>query len=426
MNILLKNIKAIIKKEEGYAVENTDIYISEHEIVSVGEAVDGFMADKIIDGEGKLAIPGFINAHTHAYMSLFRNCADDLEFDDWLFGTILPMEDKLTGEDAYWGTLLSCIEMIKTGTTSFIDMHLFPHDVAQAVADIKMRAVLTRGLVGEDDDEGGIERIKQAVADIEEFKDSRLIKFMLAPHAPYTCNDGYLKICAKAAKELGVGINTHLAESENEMKTIKERYGCSPIELMERTGIFENKTVAAHCVNLSDYDIELLKKYDVTVATNPVSNMKLGNGFAPVEKLLEKGVNVALGTDSSASNNNLNMISEMNTLTLIHKGTAKNAQTVSAKEGFEIATVNGAKAIGEKVGLIEKGYLADIAIMNLDYPWLKPESDLIAALAYSATGAEFETVIIDGEIVMEDRKILFADEKEVYEKCTEIIKRVKN
>ena len=426
MNILIKNIKAVLLKEDTYKVEKTDIYVSGHEIVSVGEVVEGFSADKVIDGEGKLAIPGFVNAHTHAYMSLFRNCADDLAFDDWLFGTILPMEDKLTGEDAYWGTLLSCIEMIRTGTTSFIDMHLFPHHVAKAVSDIKMRAVLTRGLVGENDDEGGRDRINQAIADIEEFKDSRLVKFMLAPHAPYTCNDGYLEICAKEAKKLGVGINTHLSESENEMKTIKEKYNCSPIELMERTGIFENKTVAAHCVNLSDEDIELLKKYDVTVATNPVSNMKLGNGFAPVAKLLEKGVNVALGTDSSASNNNLNMISELNTLTLIHKGTAKNAQSVSACEGFKIATLNGAKAIGEKVGLIEKGYLADISIMSLDYPWLKPESDLIAALSYSATGAEFETVIIDGEIVMEDRKILFADENEVYEKCTEIINRVKN
>jgi len=426
MNILIKNIKAILLKEDKYEVKTTDIYISGNKIISVGKEVLGFNPEKVIDGEGKLAMPGFVNAHTHAYMSVFRNSADDLKFDDWLFGTILPMEDKLTGEDAYWGTLLSCIEMIRTGTTSFVDMHLFPHYVAKAVEDVKMRAVLTRGLVGEDDDEGGRERINQAIADIEEFSSNELISFMLAPHAPYTCNDGYLKICAERAKELGVGIHIHLSESDNEMTGIAEKYGCSPIELMERCGIFENRTIGAHCVNLSDNDIEILKKYDVSVATNPVSNMKLANGFAPVPKLVEAGVNVALGTDSSASNNNLNMISELNTLALIHKGLGKDAVVMSAQECFKIATLGGAKAMGyDNLGLIEEGYIADISIMDLNFPWLVPQSDLVAALAYSATGAEFDTVIINGEVVMEDKKILFADEKEVYRHCEEIINRVK-
>ncbi len=426
MNILIKGIKAVLKENDEYVIKETDIYVSGNRIVSLGEAPEEFLADKIIDGAGRLAVPGLINAHTHAYMSLFRNCADDLAFDDWLFGTILPMEDQLSGEDAYWGTMLSCIEMIKTGTTAFIDMHLFPHFVAQAVNDIGMRAVLTRGLVGEDDDEGGRRRINEALADVEEFKDNDRIQFMLAPHAPYTCNDGYLRICADEAKKHGLGIHIHLSESENEMSGIAEKYGCSPIELMERTGIFENKTVGAHCVNLSDKDIALLKKYDVTVATNPVSNMKLGNGFAPVEKLIEAGVNVALGTDSSASNNNLNMISEMNTLALIHKGKLKNAQTVPAEFCLKAATENGAKAMGlSDAGEIKEGNLADISIMNLKFPWLQPESDLIAALSYSASGTEFETVIIDGNIVMENGRIGTVDEEEVYRRCSEIINRIK-
>lgn len=426
MNILINKIKAVLKEDEKYCIKETDIYISGNKIVSLGTAPGGFLADKIIDGEGRLALPGFINAHTHAYMSLFRNCADDLSFDDWLFGTILPMEDKLTGEDAYWGTLLSCIEMIKTGTTSFIDMHLFPHYVAQAVNDIGMRAVLTRGLVGDDDDEDGRRRIEEALADVEEWKDNERLGFMLAPHAPYTCNDGYLRICAEEAKKYGLGIHTHLSESENEMKGIAERYGCSPIELMEKTGIFDNKTVAAHCVNLSENDIRLLKKYNVTVATNPVSNMKLGNGFAPVEKLIAAGVTVALGTDSSASNNNLNMIQEMNTLALIHKGKLKNAQMVTSGFCLKAATENGAKAMRkDNIGEIKEGFLADISIMNLNYPWLCPKSDLIAALVYSASGTEFETVIIDGRIVMENGKISFVDEYKVYEECERIIKRIR-
>lgn len=426
MNILLKNINAVLLKEGKYTVEETDIYISGNKIISIGKPVEGYRPNKLMDCKGKFAIPGFVNAHTHAYMSVFRNSADDLSFDDWLFGTILPMEDKLTGEDAYWGTMLSCIEMVKTGTTSFVDMHLFPHYVAKATADSGMRAVLTRGLVGEDDRPDGMARIDQAMADIHEFRDNPRITFMLAPHAPYTCNDGYLKICAEKAQELGVGINIHLSESENEIKGIAQKYGCTPIELMERVGIFENKTIGAHCVNLTEHDMELLKKYNVTVATNPVSNMKLANGFAPIPELVSRGINVALGTDSSASNNSLNMISELKILTLIHKGTHKDAEVISARDGFKMATQNGAIGMGyDNLGLIEEGYLADIAIMNLNYPWFKPESDLVSAIAYSATGAEFETVIVDGNILMENGKITFADEREVYKRCEEIIKRVR-
>lgn len=426
MNILIRNIKAVLMKNDKFEVEKTNICISGNKITAVGNIPSDFVPDKTISGENRLAIPGLINSHTHAYMSLFRNCADDLAFDDWLFGTILPMEDQLTGEDAYWGTMLSCIEMIKTGTTSFIDMHLFKHFVAKAVNDSGMRAVLTRGLVGEDRDEEGMSRINESLEDMEEWKNSSRINFMLAPHAPYTCSDKYLRICAEEAKKYGLGINTHLSESDNEIKGIAEKYGCSPIELMERTGIFDNHTVAAHCVNISEDDISLLKKYNVTVATNPVSNMKLGNGFAPVEKLIKAGVNVALGTDSSASNNSLNMIKEMNILALIHKGKLKDAQISDAQFCLRAATINGAKAMGmDDIGLIKEGYLADISIMNLNYPWMQPESDLIAALSYSASGTEFDTVIIDGNIVMENGKISFTDEEKVYRKCGDIIARVR-
>lgn len=426
MNILIKDILAVRKLDGVYKAVKSDIYVSGNRITGIDNAPDGFKAERVLDGKGKLLSAGFVNSHTHAYMSLFRNCADDLAFSDWLFGHIMPMEDKLVGEDAYWGTLLSCIEMIKTGTTCFLDMHLFKHYVAQAVQDIGIRAVISRGLVGEGDDEGGRKRIDEAVSDIEEFADCSRITFMLGPHAPYTCDDKYLEICARTAKDYGCGIHVHLAESDNEMRQIRERYSCTPVELMEKTGIFDNKTVAAHCVNLTDCDIAILKKYDVSVATNPVSNLKLANGAAPVVKLLEAGVNVCLGTDSSASNNNLNMINELNTLTLIHKGINKDAKVVSANAGYGIATENGARALGLECGVIEVGALADLAVFDIEKPWFYPRNDLVAALSYSATGAECETVIADGQIVMENGIITAVDEKEVYENCERIIQRVRS
>ena len=408
-----------------YKAVKSDVYITGMRISGIDAAPDGFSPDRVIDGKGRLLSAGFVNAHTHAYMSVFRNFADDLEFSDWLFGHIMPMEDKLTGEDAYWGTLLSCIEMLKTGTTSFLDMHMFPHYPAQAVMDIGIRAVMSRGLVGEGDNEGGRLRIEQTVEDIEEFKNSDRIRFMFGPHAPCSCDDKYLEICAKTARDYGVGINIHLAESQNEIKQIRERYGCTPVELMEKTGIFENKTVAAHCVNLTDNDIALIKKYNVSAATNPISNMKLGNGFAPVMKLLDAGVNVCLGTDSDASNNNQNMINELNVLTLIHKGVHKDAQALSANTGYGIATENGARALGLECGAIEAGKLADLAVFDIETPWFYPRNDLIAALAYSATGSECVMTVVNGEIVMENGIVTTVDEKEVYAKCEEIINRVR-
>lgn len=426
MKIAIKNITALLENENGFYTENCDIYIDGDQIVSIGDQPTEFNADKTIDGTGKLAIPGFINAHTHAYMTVFRNIADDLSFQDWLMGNIMPMEDKLTSEDGYWGAMLGCLEMIKTGTTCFMDMHMFEEQGVRAAYETGMRAVITRGLSGGADDKAGAERrINEALREMDaasKLDHNGRITFKLGPHAIYTCDNGYLTEIVALAKEKNLGINVHLSESRFEVSSCYENHGCSPVELLCKLGIFDTSTVAAHCVHLSDDDIGILAAKGVSVATNPISNLKLGNGFAPITKLQQAGVNICLGTDGAASNNALNMFREMGVLTLIHKGYLEDARAVSAQDALKYATSNGAAALGINSGAIKVGKKADIAIIDLDVPQFYPRNNIVSGLCYSASGSEVEIVIIDGKVVMENRTMCTVDEERI---CYEV-ERIRN
>ncbi|MBQ8877647.1 MAG: amidohydrolase [Lachnospiraceae bacterium] len=426
MGIVLKNISAILPNGEKDEVKETSIYIEGDRIVAIGNAPEGFAEEKVIDGKDKLVIPGLINCHTHSYMAFMRNVADDLSFMDWLFGTIDPIEQQMTDEDTYWGACLAILEMMKSGTTCFNDMQMNIHQTTRAVKESGMRAVISRGLVGSGNDEAGQVRLAQAYEERDAAKDCDRLTFMLGPHAPYTCDDGFMRIVSEEAKKNNMRIHVHLSESVSEIEQIKEKYGCSPIEMANNNGLFDVPAIAAHCVQVDDKDISILKEKGVSVVTNPASNMKLGNGFAPIDKMLEAGVNVCLGTDGAASNNSLNMFHELSLLTLIHKGVNKTPQCVSAREGFRIATINGAKALGleKEIGSIEVGKKADLAILNLNTPSLTSRNNLIAGLSYSANGSEVETVIIDGKITMENRKVLTMDEELVYKKVNDIIVRM--
>ena len=353
MGIVLKNISAILPNGEKDEVKETSIYIEGDRIVAIGDAPEGFAEEKVIDGKDKLVIPGLINCHTHSYMAFMRNVADDLSFMDWLFGTIDPIEQQMTDEDTYWGACLAILEMMKSGTTCFNDMQMNIHQTTRAVKESGMRAVISRGLVGSGNDEAGQVRLAQAYEERDAAKDCDRLSFMLGPHAPYTCDDGFMRIVSDEAKKNNMRIHVHLSESVSEIEQIKEKYGCTPIEMANNNGLFDVPAIAAHCVQVDDKDISILKEKGVSVVTNPASNMKLGNGFAPVDKMLEAGVNVCLGTDGAASNNSLNMFHELSLLTLIHKGVNKTPQCVSAREGFRIATINGAKALGleKEIGL---------------------------------------------------------------------------
>jgi 5-methylthioadenosine/S-adenosylhomocysteine deaminase len=412
MNILIKNIPAII----GGKTVTTDIYIVKDTILSVGGQPEGFVPEKVIDGKNKLAIPALVNSHTHAYMSVFRNIADDLPFNEWLFERIMPLEDMLDADDAYWGCMLSCIEMIKSGTGTFCDMHMFPNVTPEVAIKCGMRAVVTRGLSGgSSDPEGGIRRINEAVSEYEKYNYEPLVSFMLAPHSIYTCDKEYLKNIMALAEKLSLPLNTHLSESIFEVENCLSEHKATPVEYLLSLGFFEHKTVAAHCVQLTERDIEILAEKGVSVAANPKSNLKLGNGVAPIKNLLDKGVNICLGTDSAASNNSLNLFGEMNYTALLHKGFMHDASAVSAPEVFRFTTENGAKALGlEKLGKIEAGYKADIAVLNTDCPQMYPMNNPLSALCYSANGSEVDTMIINGNVVMENRILTGIDEEEVY------------
>lgn len=423
MGIVLKNILALLPEDDRDVIRETDIYIEGNRIASVGKKPEGFSEDKVIDGKDRLAIPGLVNCHTHSYMSFMRNVADDLSFMDWLFGTIDPIEQQMTDEDTYWGACLAIIEMMKSGTTCFNDMQMNIHQTTRAVKESGMRAVISRGLVGSGNDEAGQMRLKQAYEERDAAADCDRLSFMLGPHAPYTCDDGFMRIVSEEAKKNNMRIHVHLSESESEIEQIREKYHCTPIEMAEKNGLFDVPAVAAHCVQITESDMDILKRRNVSVVTNPASNMKLGNGFAPVPEMLEKGINVCIGTDGAASNNSLNLFHEMSLLALIHKGVKRTPQCISAGNTIRIATINGAKALGleKEIGSLEEGKKADIAILNLNTPSLTPRNNLIAGLSYSANGSEVETVIIDGKITMEDRKILTMDEELVYKKINEII-----
>ena len=248
---------------------------------------------------------------------------------------------------------------------------------------------------------------------------------MLAPHAPYTCDDGYQKQVAAEAARLGVRIHTHVSESQSEMDTVREKYGCTPPELFDKTGLLSDKTVAAHCVYLTDSDIALMAGRGVSVATNPVSNLKLANGVAPIPKMLKAGINVCLGTDGAASNNTLNMMRELGLLSILHKGITGDPQAVNARTAFDIATKNGAMALGlDNVGEIKPGMKADLAILDLDRPNIQPLNDPLAALAYSANGSEVETVMVGGKILMENRQYTTIDRDKVLYEVNQICERI--
>ena len=450
MGLTIKNVH-IIGDDKGI---RKDIFIEGGRIAGIGRMPEGFTADEVIDGSHKVLMPGMVNAHTHAYMSVFRNYADDLPFAEWLFEKIDPLESRMTSDQAYWGNMLSIAEMIRTGTTCFVDMQMFPRMAVKACADSGMRALITRGLVGNDrNDEGGIRRLNEAFDEMEYAKSlpDAQVTFALGPHAIYTCGEDYLRYVAEVAKEKGLMINIHLTETQYEFDTCMKEHGMTPAAYIQSLGLLDVPAILAHCVYLTGDDFAILKTPGVSVVTNPASNMKLGNGFAPVPRMLQEGINVCLGTDGASSNNALNMFRELGLMTLAQKGATKDSLVLKADETLQIAVENGYKAIapsfassggsdrqtGEyaqagndtqadnggtfsrgKVrdvqgGRVEEGYLADLILLDEEAPNFQPKHNWKAAVAYSSTGYEVTDTIINGKVVMRDRVLTTIDEERV-------------
>lgn len=414
MNLLIKNVR-LLEDERG---ARKDIFISGSRIAGVGQAPEGFTAEVTIDGSRRLCMPGFVNAHTHAYMSVFRNYADDLPFEEWLFEKIDPLESRMTPQQSYWGNMLSIAEMIRTGTTCFIDMHMFPKMSVRACADSGIRALISRGVVGADrTDEGGIRRLMEAFDEMDyaAAEPKAHVGFALGPHAIYTCGEDFLRYVAELARDKGLPIHMHLSETQNEFDSCIREHGMTPTAYVQKLGLLDGPAILAHCVCLTDEDMQILRSPEIAVVTNPGSNMKLGNGFAPVARMLREGICVCLGTDGASSNNALNMFREMGLMTLSQKGATKDSLVLSAEETLRIALDNGYRAAGlsEEAGRIEPGRLADLILLDEEMPNFQPKHKWKAALAYSSTGLEVTDTIVHGEILMRDRQLTTIDEERV-------------
>ncbi|MBQ0067020.1 MAG: amidohydrolase [Phascolarctobacterium sp.] len=383
---------------------NKIVYIGKEEISGTEE----------INGKDMLAVPGWVNTHTHLAMTLFRSYADDMELMPWLQEKIWPIEAKMQREHFKWGSYLGVVEMIKNGTTCFNDMYFVMEETAKAVDEGGLRAVLSRCVMGDDPKDDY--RMKESLDFYKEWNDKAngRIKVAYGPHAPYTCTDRYLKKVVEYAKQDNVLLHIHLAETAKEVEDCAARSGKSPIALMESLGLFELPTVAAHCVYVDKNDRQILAKNNVAVAHNPQSNLKLASGIAPVTDLLDDNVLVTVGTDGCSSNNNLDMLEEVRLACYLAKGTSHNPTAIPAQQALEIGTYNGAKALQfDKLGKLEEGYIADIVLYNMSESYWYPRHNFVSNLIYAASSNDVDTVIVDGKVLMKKREILTLDEEKI-------------
>lgn len=422
--ILIKNGKVLLLKNDDIVIENKDILIENGKIVKIEINIQD-NADKIIDAQNHIVMPGLINTHAHIPMSIFRETTEGCKLYEWLNERIWPIEDKLTEDDIYWASMLSYIEMISTGTTCVNDQYFMPEQIRKAAIDTGVRAVITRTIV----DMGG--ELQTRINEFRAFYESRdtnndLITYSVAPHALYTCSDKALEACANLAKEYNLPIHTHFLESIDEIEDIKNKHGRSAIQVL-KDYFSDVHTILAHCVKLTDEDIEILKTMDCGIAHNPISNLRLGCKIADTTKYLKQGLNVALGTDGQGSGSNMDMFEAMRVACLAQGGIHENEDRITAKDAVKMATINGAKLLqlDNKIGSIEVGKDADIILVDieekLDNITMLPNLNEIANLVYNTSGKNVDTTIVKGNILMENRIINNIDVTEVITKCKQIL-----
>lgn len=419
IDLLITNVDIITMDNANMVIKGGCIGIKDGSISFISDSIPNNIATKNqINGKGKLAMPGLFNAHSHSAMTLMRNYADDIALEAWLFDNIFPIEAKLTEKDVYWGTMLGISEMVKSGIVAFADMYMFMDEVARAVTESGVKANICKSPV-QFFEGGELKRLDKSQGTIDYYNkyhnsaDGR-IKVFVEIHSTYMFNEKTLSNAAALAKQLNTGIHIHLLETTTEVESSRRDYGMTSVEICKKTGVLDVPVLAAHCVHLTDSDLEIMKEMGCSIAHNPTSNLKLGSGIARVPKMIEMGINVCLGTDGAASNNNLNMFEEMNLSALIHKGVAMNPQLMKAETVLEMGTCNGARALGfGDSGIIKDGMKADIILIDTDKPHFYPKNNLVSAIVYSAQASDVDTVIVDGEVIMENRTFRNIDEERI-------------
>lgn len=417
MSILIKNVL--------HNNQTTDVLIEGNKFSRIAQNIE-VNAEKIIDGSNKAILPAFYNTHNHAAMSILRGFGDDKPLFEWLNEDIWPIEDQLTEDDIAVASRLAILEMIKSGTVFFADMYFFGERTMQAVADMGIRAAISR-VEMDLFDEQKAEQKKIDTANFIDFPNpcpQRIIK-CLSCHAIYTVSDELFKFAKETAEKQGWFMQIHVSETKQEVDDCFAKWGMSPVAKLDSLGLLTPKTILAHAVHLSDEDIAIIKKRGCYISTNPISNLKLNSGMFMFEKMYETmPENITLGTDGASSNNNLNMLDSMKFCSLAAKAESNSALGGKAQDIYKVATTNGAKAFGLDAGEIKEGCLADCLLVDLDNVFLTPNYNIISNIVYSADSSCICDVICDGRLIMENGKV--AGEKEIINNAKKLAEKIKN
>ncbi len=404
-------IKSAILPERG----SVDIGIKDGKIAKIEKSIEAD-ADYTVHANRKLALPSFANMHTHVPMSLFRGIGADLPLMDWLQKVIWPLEGEFVSpEFVRAGTELGVLEMIRSGTTLFMDMYFFEEEVGEVAKSAGIRAGLGFGILDFPTKVANTpeEYIRRAREFAQSLKNEELVFPVICPHAPYTCSPDTLRRAKELADELDLYLHIHVSETRGEVEKIKEEYGKTPVRHLESIGFLSDKVLCAHMVWLDDEEMEIVKERNVKIAHCPESNLKLASGIAPIPEYVRRGIKVSLGTDGPASNDNLDMLEELSTMAKLHKGANLDAKAMDAGTALKIATENGFSSVGIKAGRIEEGYEADLILVETENPHLQPLYDPIAQVVYSARSSDIDTVVCRGRVVMEKGEVKTLDEERI-------------
>jgi 5-methylthioadenosine/S-adenosylhomocysteine deaminase len=421
--MILKNIRYLVTQNaDRQILENVDVKISEDKISAIGHDLST-EDEEVFDCSDKVVMPGLINAHTHVSMTLLRGISDDLELDDWLNDVIFPAEEKLDAEDAYVGAKLGCLEMLKSGTTTFNDMYDHMDQVAEAVEETGMRAVLSRGVL--DVDGNGDERMAEAVDFAIDYSEHDRITPGFAPHAVYTASSDVLSELKEFAEDLDSVYHIHVSETRSEVEDFVTENNVTPLQHLDNLDLVDDNLIAAHCVWMMDEEKYILEENGGTVVHNPAANLKLGSGIADIPDFLDRGINVALGTDGVASNNNLNLFEEAKLTGLLHK--RESPTEITAQQILDMITVNGAEALGlkDEIGSISVGKKADLITIDLGSEEMSPvhgEDGLVSNLVFAFDG-KVEDVFVDGEVVVKGSEHVSLDESGVVEMAEKVSRK---
>jgi 5-methylthioadenosine/S-adenosylhomocysteine deaminase len=432
IDVLISNGLVVTMNHDMEVLEGGSVAIRGDSILALGPAreMEGrYHASRVLDASGCAVLPGLINGHTHAPMTLFRGLADDLPLMDWLNGYIFPVEAHLRSEWVYWGALLASAEMLLGGTTTFCDMYLFEEEVAKAAKEAGIRALVGEVLYDFPSPNYGPpeEGFRYTEELIQRWKKDDLIKVAVEPHATFTCSPDLLRRAREMANAHGVPLVIHVAETRDEVERVRGLYGKTPVRHLEGLGVLDGRTIADHVVWVDEEEMEILLARDVGVVHNPESNMKLASGVAPVPLMLRKGIQVGLGTDGCASNNDLDLFREMDSAAKLHKVFGGDPTEMGAVAVLKMATSMGARVLGlgQEVGSLEPGKRADLILLDLHQPHLTPLYNVYSHLVYAAKASDVKTVLVAGRIVVEDGNLVTLSLDSILENVREIAKEIR-